>query len=111
MRLTDVGHLGEGRVRVDGELVVWDAVRREDLARVRVEDERRDLGRGCEGVEACAGGGVPEVNRAVRRAAARGEETRVPGTPREGLEKSRDENGPGLKKDATHLDRGGVVRL
>lgn len=39
VRLGDVGHLGEGGVGPDGELMVGDAVRGEQLLGVRVEDE------------------------------------------------------------------------
>lgn len=70
MRLGDIGHFGESRVGPDTELVIRDSVRGEEFARVGVEDEGGDLGRGDEGVEAGRSGRVPEVDRAIRGAAA-----------------------------------------
>ena len=70
VRLGDIGDFGQSRVGPDTELVVRDPVRREEFPRVGVEDERGDLGRGDEGIQARRGGRVPEVDRAVRGTAA-----------------------------------------
>ena len=63
--LRDIGHFAESRVGPDGELVIWDTVRGEDLLGVRIEDEGRDLRAGLERVEASRGASVPEVNRTI----------------------------------------------
>lgn len=61
------------------------AVRAEDLLAVRCEVERGDLRGGGKGMQACAGGGVPDVDGRVVGAAAGGEEGGLPGAPRDGL--------------------------
>lgn len=85
MRIRDLGDLAERGVGPQGDVVVGHAVRREELLRVRIPDERGDLRVGDEAVEARGLCRVPEVDRLVGRAAAGSEEGRVPGAPSEGL--------------------------
>lgn len=85
VRLRDVGHLGERGVGPDGQLVVGNAVRGEEFFGVRVEDERGDLRRGDERVEARRGSRVPKVDGLVRGSSSRSENRRVPRAPCESL--------------------------
>ena len=74
------------RVGPESELVVGVAVAREELLLVGVPAEGADLGARVDGVQVGAELGVPELDRAVGRARARGEDVAVVGAPGEGLD-------------------------
>lgn len=81
VRLRNFGDFGKRRVRPDRQLVVWNAVRRHDFARMRREFERSDLGRRDERIESSGRGRVPEMDRLVARAASGCEQRGLPRTP------------------------------
>ena len=69
----DLDVADESRVAPDAERVVGEAARADNLAVVRAPAEAGDLAAGIDAVDASAGGGVPEVDVTVVRAAAGGE--------------------------------------
>lgn len=82
----ELGHADHGGILPDDELVLREAVRRDELALVGVPLQSAHLRAGVDRVEARAGGAAPGADAAVRGAAARGEETLLPGAPSDGLD-------------------------
>eukprot|EP00964_Phaeocystis_antarctica_P064192 scaffold38599_cov75-Phaeocystis_antarctica.AAC.1 len=83
----ELGGLDHVRVLPQDELVVREAVRRDDLLVVHRPLQRADLRVGVDGVDEGAVVRVPKADHAVGRAAARGEQVLLPRAPREGLDR------------------------
>ena len=70
MRVADLSDALHAWVRMEHERVGRVPVRGEQLLAVRAEENGGNLRWGTQGMKACAGGGVPDVERRVVRAAA-----------------------------------------
>ena len=77
--------LDERWVRPDGDAVVWEAGSACDLLVVVAPSQAGDLAAGVDGVDACASGGVPEVDVTIVRATTSGKEVVLPWAPRQSL--------------------------
>jgi hypothetical protein len=81
-----LGDFGERRVRPDGELVLREAVRRDELALVHRPLHGADLRVRVDGVHTHAARRVPESQMSVGRAGARDKQIRLPRAPRQRLQ-------------------------
>lgn len=79
-----LGNLGHGRVLPDAELVLGEAVAGHNLLVGLGPHQGANLRLGVDGVEACAGLGVPEADGAVSSAAAAGQQIVLPRAPGKG---------------------------
>lgn len=82
----DVAH--EIRVTPDGEGVVREAARTDNLAVVRAPAQAGDLRAGVDAVHPSSRSGVPEVDVTVVRTTSSGEQVGVPGAPGKSLDSS-----------------------
>lgn len=78
--------LDQSWVAPDGEAVVWEARRRDQLLVAQRPAERGNLATSVDAVDASAGGSVPEVDHAVVRTTSSGEEVGLPRAPGKGLD-------------------------
>lgn len=101
---SEVSNLDEGRELPDGELVLREAVGREELLLSGGPDKRADLGVGVDLVDEGAGLGVVEANVAVSSARASGKSVLLPRAPGKSLD-----GGSGLVEGEASRSGGGDV--
>lgn len=83
-RDVDISH--KGRIAPDGQGVVGEAARADNLAVVRAPTQAGDLRPRVYAVHPSSRGRVPEVDVAVVRTTSGGEQVRVPRAPRKSLD-------------------------
>ncbi len=85
VRVMHTGKAHHGGVLPDGELVLREAVRGDQLALMRRPEQRRHLRVGVDRVDKRARLRVPNLNATVRGTAASGQRVRLPGAPSQSL--------------------------